>query len=604
MGKINRWVKILFLIIGLLIIVFSSGRIIGYDIFKRDNSHISADLENDKEQILKNIIPDFSYYKYDQQKDYYSLYDPNGIFICGVMFSSPYCDKIKGFGGNIPLIIILDKEEKIKNIVLLDHYESKSWIDELQSLNFFDSWTGLALNEALEENVNAISGATYTSNAVIESVKLRLSIYLEESAKNDKRNLINIIGLISSFMVLAFAVFNFLIPQQSKILRIILLFASVGILGFWQGDFLSIALLHNWLINGLNINLQIFLFVLLIFSVLIPLITNKAFYCQYVCPFGAAQELAGYLNRRKITFGHQITKILRSIKFIFLFIITLLLVVAIDIKLENLEPFPAFKFKFASLSVLILALVMIFLSIFINKPWCRFFCPTGAFLSLLRGKSKKFKHRNFNIQAFLNIILAILVLVLTLLLVKKSQDTGNYNNMNTSNNVLEVIHNRKSVRNYTDQAVSRKQLEDLVRAGMAAPSARNLQPWVFVIVRDRGVLNSLSDSLPYAKMLKNAKAAIVVCGDLSKNDIDIENSYWVQDCSAATQNILLAAESIGLGAVWTALYPYQERIRPVKQYLELPENIIPLNVIPIGYPTGSDKPKDKWKPENIHWEKW
>jgi len=169
---------------------------------------------------------------------------------------------------------------------------------------------------------------------------------------------------------------------------------------------------------------------------------------------------------------------------------------------------------------------------------------------------------------------------------------------------LDVIHSRKSVRHFTDEPVTKEQLEILVKAGMAAPSARNLQPWAFVIVTERKQLDALSEALPYAKMLLDAQAAIVVCGDMNKAATDVDSAYWVQDCSAATQNILLAVEATGLGAVWTAAFPYSDRMEPIKEILGLPENIKPLNVIPIGVPTGEDKPKNKWKPENVHWNKW
>ncbi len=170
------------------------------------------------------------------------------------------------------------------------------------------------------------------------------------------------------------------------------------------------------------------------------------------------------------------------------------------------------------------------------------------------------------------------------------------------NETLEVIHNRKSVRHFTDQPVSKKQIETLLRAGMAAPTAVNRQPWVFYVVSKREILDELSQKLPYAKMLSQAQAAIVVCGDMEKAGNLKDKDYWVQDCSAATENILLAAESIGLGAVWTASYPYDDRTKVVIKALNLPENHVPLNVIPIGYPTGEDMPKNKWKPENIIWQ--
>ncbi|MBS4062570.1 MAG: nitroreductase family protein [Bacteroidetes bacterium] len=170
------------------------------------------------------------------------------------------------------------------------------------------------------------------------------------------------------------------------------------------------------------------------------------------------------------------------------------------------------------------------------------------------------------------------------------------------NETLKVIHSRKSVRHFTDQAVSKEQIELLLQAGMAAPTAVNRQPWAFYVVTRRETLDSLSEQLPYAKMLSQAQAAIVVCGDMEKAGNLKDKAYWVQDCSAATQNILLAAESIGLGAVWTAVFPYDDRSKVVIETLKLPGHHIPLNVIPIGYPTSEDTPKDKWKPENVFWQ--
>ncbi|PKQ64533.1 nitroreductase family protein [Labilibaculum filiforme] len=170
------------------------------------------------------------------------------------------------------------------------------------------------------------------------------------------------------------------------------------------------------------------------------------------------------------------------------------------------------------------------------------------------------------------------------------------------NETLEVIHNRKSVRHFTNRPVSKEQIETLLKAGMAAPTAVNRQPWVFYVVTKRETLDALSEQLPYAKMLSQTQVAIVVCGDMEKAGNLKDEGYWVHDCAAATENILLAAESIGLGAVWTASYPYDDRTKAVKKELNLPEKHIPLNVIPVGYPTGEDVPKNKWKAENVIWQ--
>ncbi len=169
---------------------------------------------------------------------------------------------------------------------------------------------------------------------------------------------------------------------------------------------------------------------------------------------------------------------------------------------------------------------------------------------------------------------------------------------------LEILHERKSVRQYSDQKVTEEQLETLVRAGMAAPSAVNRQPWFFFAINDRVLLDELGNRLPYAKMLLQAPAAIVVCGNMERALDAWQQEFWIQDCSAATQNILLAAESMGLGSVWTAVYPATDRIEIVRKVLILPSHLIPLNVLPIGYPDGPQRAKDKWKPENMMWNKW
>ncbi len=173
---------------------------------------------------------------------------------------------------------------------------------------------------------------------------------------------------------------------------------------------------------------------------------------------------------------------------------------------------------------------------------------------------------------------------------------------NTMNDTLQTIRNRKSVRKYTEQTVPKEKVEILLKAAMAAPSSKNNQPWLFYVITNRDVLVKLSEQLPYAKMLAKAPLAIVVCGDNTKGITDPEQSLnWALDCSAASQNILLAAEAEGLGAVWTGVFPYSGRVKIVKEALQLPENIIPLNVIPVGYPDGEHMPKDKFNPDVINW---
>lgn len=183
-----------------------------------------------------------------------------------------------------------------------------------------------------------------------------------------------------------------------------------------------------------------------------------------------------------------------------------------------------------------------------------------------------------------------------------TQETGT--DGNKPNPALENIMTRTSVRQYqSDRKISKDTVEMLLRATMAAPTAVNSQPWQLIVIDNRESLDSLAEVLPYAKMLKHAPLAIVTCGDLSKA-IEDEPTFWIQDVSAATENLLLAAHSLGLGAVWTGVYPNKERAEAVSERLGLPANIIPLAVVPIGYPDGEHHPKDKWNPEAVHYNHW
>jgi len=182
-----------------------------------------------------------------------------------------------------------------------------------------------------------------------------------------------------------------------------------------------------------------------------------------------------------------------------------------------------------------------------------------------------------------------------------------------NNDFLNVIHSRKSVRNYTGAPVTKDDIDELLRAGMAAPSAVDRRPWSFIAVTERETLDRLSKATPFSGMLKKAGAAIIVCGIPMKSLVKmklinlvagVSNDYWVQDCSAATENILLAAEAKGLGAVWIGIHPVEAKVETVRKILNIPDNVTPLNIISIGHPLGTEKPKNKFDEKAIHRETW
>ena len=201
------------------------------------------------------------------------------------------------------------------------------------------------------------------------------------------------------------------------------------------------------------------------------------------------------------------------------------------------------------------------------------------------------------ISMIINAVLAIALVFLSYKLAVAGKDKGK--EQDSSEVVLNTILKRTSIRSYENKPVEKEKIEKLLRAGMAAPTAMNKQPWHFVVVTDKGQLQKLSEANPYAAMAAKAPLAIVVCGDMNKAAEGDARELWVQDCSAATENILLAATGMGLGAVWTGTYPSKERCTDVAKVLGLPESLIPLNTIVIGYPDADVSPKDKWNTENI-----
>ena len=173
-----------------------------------------------------------------------------------------------------------------------------------------------------------------------------------------------------------------------------------------------------------------------------------------------------------------------------------------------------------------------------------------------------------------------------------------------NNDLIQLIMTRTSIRAFQDKPVSDETVEVLLKAAMAAPSAKNSQPWSFVVIRDRPLLEKLGDSLPNAKMTATAPVAVVICGALEKALPGEARDYWIQDAAAATENFLLAVHALGLGAVWTGVHPISERIRILKEALRLPDEIEPFCLIPFGYPAVPAAVKDKWDPSIVHQDTW
>jgi len=166
---------------------------------------------------------------------------------------------------------------------------------------------------------------------------------------------------------------------------------------------------------------------------------------------------------------------------------------------------------------------------------------------------------------------------------------------------LEAIMSRRSIRKYTGEAVEPADIETILRAAMAAPSAGNQEPWRFVVLTERERLNAAATATPYGAMLREAPLALVVCADTRSLKHD---TMWQQDCSAAVQNALIAINALGLGAVWLGFWPKMERVTPLKDVLDLPEGIEPLAVLAIGHPAETKPAADRYDADKVRFERW
>ena len=194
---------------------------------------------------------------------------------------------------------------------------------------------------------------------------------------------------------------------------------------------------------------------------------------------------------------------------------------------------------------------------------------------------------------------AVAVLLLSASSCSDNKEASENASLDRGEIAIENIMTRSSVRQYTNQPISDDTVKILLKAAMAAPTAVNSQPWTFVVLKDMDKRQKLAEALPNAgDKLTSSAVNIIVCGNTQKM-LEREPSYWIQDCSAATENLLLAANALGLGAVWCGIYPSEERVRTLSETVGLDSNLIPLCIIPVGHPSGEPQIKDKWKEENI-----
>lgn len=315
----------------------------------------------------------------------------NGGTLLGyVMKSSPYSDGVSGFMGPTPLLIGLGTDSRICKVVALKNDETPQFFDNVKKAGLLDSWNGLLPKEVADRKVDAVSGATYSSNGVIGSMKARMAV-MEEVQPPKPKDWNGIIADACFLLLLAVSLVGFFRPRLLGKWRIALLLASVLVLAFWQGRMLSMAQFMVWLVNGIPLAAQWCVALLFLLSIALPIVFGRAYYCAWVCPMGAAQEVLGMLNKKhKVRLGASVLKWLQMFRTALLFAVLIAMIIGIAFSFADFEAFTVFHPSTAPMAALVIGAVSLLAALWIPRPWCRFLCPLGELLETLRReKSKK-----------------------------------------------------------------------------------------------------------------------------------------------------------------------------------------------------------------------
>lgn len=285
---------------------------------------------------------------------------------------------ITGYGGATPIELYI-KDNKIIKVEALENSETPDFMNSAIQAGILEHWNGLPLNKAIDLSVDAVSGATLTSNAIISTVK-RTVEYKLNNITTSRYNMINAKSIVGLLVVILGIIISFI--GKSPKMRIIQLTLNVIVLGFWLGSFLSLSLITNWLSNGVNLSIAAVPLALLLSAIVMPLFGKKGHYCAWHCPLGSLQEIAGKSSSRKINIPQRANKYLNNLREIILLTLLFTMWLGVGFSLMDYELFSAFLFRTANEAIVIMAILFITLSLFIQRPYCRFVCPTGALLKL------------------------------------------------------------------------------------------------------------------------------------------------------------------------------------------------------------------------------
>ncbi len=377
MNRLSQLVNVLIVFIMLLAAAsFRSGKILGVDNQALMQTDSIVLLEPDSLVLSNAGYRDETLS--EMQRGVWKLLNHRDVTIISTQFFGP---NVHGYGGAIPLFVFYNSEaDTILCVVEGKHDETPSFFRRIKRRGVLCQWDGLSLDSISNHAVDVVSGATMSSEAVNGSVIGAIDGYLlKNPVRNIWTSLFSFENILVVIVVLSGVYFSYF-QRGGKYLRTIQLILNVLVLGFWAGKFVSLSLLMNWLANGIDPILNIAMLLVVSLAVVMPFFGKKGHYCNWVCPYGSAQELAGKITKKKVAIPLSALKFLNRMRQIVTLLIFLILWCGVGFGIVDYEPFSAFLFDQAEWAVIVIAVIFVLLSFFVNRPWCRFVCPTGQIL--------------------------------------------------------------------------------------------------------------------------------------------------------------------------------------------------------------------------------
>ena len=393
---LSRLFSLLLVFLLLASTTITTGQLLGYS--WKDNSYSESETENQVEQgitvpteeeMTSLGLEGKSLVALDSMS--WKVVNESNVQEGYLISSALQTDQFMGYNGSTPIFIFIDNNHKVQSVVASDKNEETPSFYRRATEGILDKWNGLKVEDAIAQEVDVVSGATYSSQSLIDNFRTSLSIYEETALSRNYGPVVGWPRTIALFIVFAFGLIVALRYKKIHWLRTLVLVLNTAVTGFWCGQFLSFSILRGMVQNGTDFILYLPTVVMLILAIIMPYFKKKNYYCLWMCPYGSLQELAWKLPLPKIKIGAKAFKLMRKIRLVILGLLIILLWTGVGMTVLEYEPFSAFIVVTAAPTVMILAGTFVVLGIFIPHPWCQCFCPVGAVLNLAEKTKKKTK---------------------------------------------------------------------------------------------------------------------------------------------------------------------------------------------------------------------